>query len=527
MPMLAANGPVPLGSGWAFEFDWDGLRALFHLAPGDTRIRSASGRSITSGYPELAPLSRLAQRCGPLVLDGKIVTADRLGSPSMVPLRRRMNNPKPSEALIHRVPVRAYLSDVLYANGRDTMAMPFRERRKLLAQLDLAGLPAQLSPCFIDADGPTVLNVAQRHGLAGVLAKRLDSRYQPGHRTSAWVRITPRYVLSVLVGGWLPRLDVATSWPEALLVGVADSAGSLRYLAKVNTGLDAAARADLAAPLARLAADECPFTNPPDEGLTGARWLTPQLVGEVSYRRWDADGLPRHVGWLGIRAGVHPASVRGPLAPEESRPGQLDELAADAVRLAQAELRTLRAQISPHFVYNALTTIAVYVRTDPDRARELLHVFAEYARYSFRAGAPASTLGAELANVDRYLAIEGARFGERLRVRREIDPELHDVELPMLAVQSLVENAVRHGIEGTESGGTVHIRAERVDLAHCLITIADDGIGMDPDVLTEAITDVRERLAVGSWGVLKVVTAPEAGTTITVRLPTSAGTLGG
>jgi two-component system LytT family sensor kinase len=96
-------------------------------------------------------------------------------------------------------------------------------------------------------------------------------------------------------------------------------------------------------------------------------------------------------------------------------------------------------------------------------------------------------------------------------------------------VQSLVENAVRHGIEGSPKGGTLRIEAERVDAAYCLLTIADDGLGMDPNLLTEAITDVRERLAAapGPVSALQVVTAPDVGTTVTVRLPMSQGSLDG
>jgi two-component system LytT family sensor kinase len=223
--------------------------------------------------------------------------------------------------------------------------------------------------------------------------------------------------------------------------------------------------------------------------------------------------------------------VRGPVVltaapdaalPAAGTPAPSAELSAldEAVRLAQAETRALRAQISPHFVYNALTTIASYVRTDPSRARELLLEFAEYTRYSFRRGAESTTLGDELANADRYLALEAARFGDRLRVKRDVAVELKDVALPFLTVQPLVENAVRHGIEGTPRGGTVTITAAQVG-PDCVLTVSDDGLGMDPVRLTDAVTDVRERLraAPGPAAALEVVTAPEVGTTITLRLP--------
>ncbi|HEX4250076.1 MAG TPA: histidine kinase [Pseudonocardia sp.] len=550
-PMLATEAAMPAGSAWAFEFVWDGLRAVTYLRPGRARLLSGTDRPITSSYPELAALAALAEAHGPMALDGKIVALDQLGRPNVMPLRQRMSNSRPSAALLRRTPVMFYLLDVLYLHGRSTLELPYRQRRELLAELDLSGLPAELPPYFLDTDGQTVLHAAERHGLAGVVAKRLDSRYQPGRRSRAWVETLPRHTQRVVVGGWQPggRSSNGAADPGAeaaggsdrvgaLLVGVPGPAG-LRYVGRINIGLDAAARRELAGRLDALAEQDCPFAAPRPADLRSARWLAPRLVGEISYRRWEMDGQLRNASWLGLCADVHPASVRGPVvltaAPDAGLPppgaigatpaaAPAAELAAldEAVRLAQAEVRALRAQISPHFVYNALTTIASYVRTDPNRARELLLEFAEYTRYSFRAAAESTTLGDELANADRYLALESARFGDRLQVKRDVAEELLDVVLPFLTVQQLVENAVRYGIEGTPRGGTVTITAARVGV-DCVLTVSDDGLGMDPARLTDAVTDVRERLraAPGPAAALEVDTVPEAGTTITLRLPVS------
>ena len=96
-------------------------------------------------------------------------------------------------------------------------------------------------------------------------------------------------------------------------------------------------------------------------------------------------------------------------------------------------MRALRAQISPHFIYNALTTIASFVRTDPERARELILEFAEFTRYSFRAAGEYTTLAEELRNIDRYLTLERARFGDALQVRLQVAPEVLNVVVPFLA----------------------------------------------------------------------------------------------
>src|SRR3712207_1378034 len=138
---------------------------------------------------------------------------------------------------------------------------------------------------------------------------------------------------------------------------------------------------------------------------------------------------------------------------------ELAELDRSRTRAIEAELRALRAQISPHFVYNSLSAIASFVRTDPERARELLLEFADFTRYSFRSHGDFTTLAEELHAIDRYLVLEKARFGDRLGVTLRIAPEVLGVAVPFLCLQPLVENAVRHGLEGP-AGGHVTILAE-------------------------------------------------------------------
>jgi two-component system, LytTR family, sensor kinase len=215
----------------------------------------------------------------------------------------------------------------------------------------------------------------------------------------------------------------------------------------------------------------------------------------------------------------------------------LAELDSSRERLARAEVRALRAQISPHFIYNALTAIASFVRTDPERARELILEFAEFTRYSFRAHGEFTTLAEELRSIDRYLIIERARFGDRLQVRLQIAPEVLPVTLPFLCLQPLVENAVRHGLSRKPGVGMVSIEARDAG-AECHITVEDDGVGMDPELLVAGIAeaasgkdddagqhvglsnvDERLRSAFGDRFGLVVETAPGAGTKVSMRVP--------
>jgi two-component system LytT family sensor kinase len=213
--------------------------------------------------------------------------------------------------------------------------------------------------------------------------------------------------------------------------------------------------------------------------------------------------------------------------------GQLElaELDASRTRLAEAEIRALRAQISPHFIYNSLNAIASFVRTDPDRARELLLEFADFTRYTFRRSGDFTTLADELRAINGYLQLEQARFGDRLHVTLRVAPEVLAVSMPFLCLQPLVENAVRHGLENKEGEGTVTILAEDAG-ADCLISVEDDGLGMAPERVRAALSgepgtdsvglgnvDERLRKIFGDPYGLTVATAPGAGTKVSLRVP--------
>ncbi len=161
-------------------------------------------------------------------------------------------------------------------------------------------------------------------------------------------------------------------------------------------------------------------------------------------------------GWRRYGPSVSPGLVRATeeLAGWISTQVELSELERQRSRLIEAELRALRAQISPHFVYNCLSAIGSFVRTDPDRARELVLEFADFTATPSAAAVPNTTLRDELRNIERYLVLEQARFGERLVVQLTIAPEVLPVAVPFLSVQPLVENAVRHGLERKPASGT-------------------------------------------------------------------------
>lgn len=212
------------------------------------------------------------------------------------------------------------------------------------------------------------------------------------------------------------------------------------------------------------------------------------------------------------------------------------QLAVREVRRArglqtEAELESLRAQISPHFIYNALNVIASFISSDPERARALIVDFAKYTRYSFRRSGPFTPLSDELKAIESYLALQKARYGSRLRVNLEISPESLSTRIPYLSLQPLVENAVRHGIEAKEGEGHISISAHD-EGAVTVVAIEDDGAGMDSERLRAALSgeleghhvglrnvDTRMRQTYGEAFGLVVETGLGAGTLITLRIP--------
>lgn len=211
---------------------------------------------------------------------------------------------------------------------------------------------------------------------------------------------------------------------------------------------------------------------------------------------------------------------------------ELAELDRQAQLVTKAELDALHAQINPHFLFNTLNTIITYTRTDPDTARKLLIRLASFFRQTLKRHGHFNTLREEIEYVNTYLILEKARFREKLRIQRNIDPALLDFKVPVLTLQPLVENAVKHGIQPKMSPGTVQISANLVD-GEMIFIIKDDGVGIDGERLPKillpgfgsgngvGLSNVNERLKslYGEEYGLKIESQTDQGTKVYVRIP--------
>lgn len=303
--MKATAGSLPDGDGWTYEVKWDGMRALAFVEDGRLRVQSSNERDVTVSWPELADLPA-SLPVATALLDGELIATDDLGRPSFSRLQQRMHLTNPAEARRRSalVPVSYVVFDLLHLDGHDLMGQPLADRRRLLEGVVEPGRSWRCSP--MHDDGEALLTAADQQGLEGVVAKRLDSTYQPGTRTRLWRKVKVRRRQEMVVGGWLPGEGGRAGRLGALLVGyheVADDGRPLRFAGRVGTGFTEAELGRLAALLGPLATDVCPFDPPPPRAdlVRGARWVRPDLVAELAFAEWTDDGRLRHPSYLGLR----------------------------------------------------------------------------------------------------------------------------------------------------------------------------------------------------------------------------------
>ncbi len=303
-PMLAMLSDMPqMPHLFGFEYKWDGVRALAYWDGETLRLESRNLFDITVSYPELHALGEVLP--GPTVLDGEIIAINARGRVSFLTLSHRMHVTDPS--LIRRrsveTPVTFMLFDVLYANGEVTMDLPYPERRAALEQLHLAGDFWQTPP-WQQGGGEALLEAARDSRLEGIVAKRLDSVYEPGRRTGAWRKVKIVGRQEFVIGGWMPHMGNRLDMVGSILVGFYDEAGKteegLHYAGSVGTGFSDQTRHELALLLRDRAIDNSPFKGSVKK--TGVFFCRPELVAEVEYRGFSSEGKLRQPAYKGLRS---------------------------------------------------------------------------------------------------------------------------------------------------------------------------------------------------------------------------------
>ncbi|MBT2567925.1 ATP-dependent DNA ligase [Arthrobacter sp. ISL-85] len=309
-PMMATAGSTAdlRGSTWQYELKWDGVRALLVADREKVRIFSRNGNDVSRTYPEFTDRGCWPEQ--PFVADGEIIAVGPGGRPDFGLLQGRMKLTRAADVAKARtsIPVQLMLFDLLFDDGKDLRRLPLSKRRERLEGFfQPSGCPADLSMVLAERV-ELLLESVQELGLEGVMAKRTDSRYVSGQRTRTWIKLKTEQTQEVVVGGWRPGKGGRQDTVGSLLVGIPDG-GKLQYVGRVGSGFSARELTELRQTVERLGRKTSPFHDVPRPDSADAHWVSPELVGEVTYSEWTGPGRLRHPRWRGWRVDKDPSEV--------------------------------------------------------------------------------------------------------------------------------------------------------------------------------------------------------------------------
>jgi bifunctional non-homologous end joining protein LigD len=288
-PMLATlSKDVVTGSEWVFEEKYDGIRAIAERRSERVRLWSRTGQDLTAGFAAVADAIR-ALPDDDLTLDGELVMFDRAGVSRFQLLQRRGVDPRLRSVYV--------VFDCLRSRGRDLVRAPLEQRRERVLALVPRRAGALMPSRRLRGDGARALATARARGWEGIIAKLRSAPYEPGIRSKAWRKVKVRGESEFVIGGYTAPSGARTHL-GALLVGLYDSS-KLRFVGKVGTGYTQETLRELGAKLRRLRTEATPFEPAPR--MRDVTWTRPELVAQIAYAEWTADGKLRQPAFLGLR----------------------------------------------------------------------------------------------------------------------------------------------------------------------------------------------------------------------------------
>jgi bifunctional non-homologous end joining protein LigD len=321
-PMLAKNGRIPESDSddWAYEIKWDGIRALGYADHGRWCMLSRRLEDVTARYPELNPIGEaLADRAA--ILDGEVVALDDEGRPRFQLIQSRMGLSAPAaiKARAAQTPVDYVIFDLLHLDGHCVRDLPYVRRRELLEELGLEGSRWR-TPRYRHGGGASLLEAARLQGLEGIVAKRCDSPYRPGRRSSEWIKERVWRTQEFVVGGYIPGEGRRANRVGSLLVGYYDRPASelgkgesltLHFAGGVGSGLTEELINELTRELGKRERPDSPFDvgAPAGPKARTAVWCEPELVCEVNWTEWTDEGTLRQPAFKGMRDDKDPREV--------------------------------------------------------------------------------------------------------------------------------------------------------------------------------------------------------------------------
>ena len=306
-PMLATLASTPFSDpDWLFEIKWDGYRVQAVVVDGKVRSLTRNLKDAETYFPGLLrPANWIEARQA--IVDGEVVALDDAGRPDFGLLQERLGD-RSAKGLVYQA------FDLVYLDGQSLLDVPLEDRKRLLRSV-LRPHPRVRFAADVVGEGKTFHEAAEAQGLEGIVAKLRRSRYEPGHRSTAWLKIKIRPEQELVVGGWTTGSGNARDL-GALVIGVYED-GKLRFSGKVGSGFTAATRKTLLAALAPLTVEDSPFDPPPPKDYRGrwggdlsrVTWVRPELVIRAELGGWSRDGMVRQSAFKGIEAGRDPSTV--------------------------------------------------------------------------------------------------------------------------------------------------------------------------------------------------------------------------
>jgi bifunctional non-homologous end joining protein LigD len=473
-PQLATLvSAVPEGEKWLHELKLDGYRILCRIDNGRASLLTRNAQDWTSRFGALAQAAeKLDARQA--FLDGEVVAADDKGRYSFQLLQNSLKGGDSTDLVY-------YAFDVLHLDGRDLRAAPLLERKQLLQRLLSFNPKAQSAGALRYSEhwigqGTRLFNKACEMGLEGIISKRVDASYRSG-RGQDWLKVKCSKNQEFVIGGFTDPAGARVGF-GALLLGVHDDGGSLRYIGRVGTGFNDRMLRDLRARLDKLKRKSPPFANPPKGAeAKGAHWVEPTLVGEVVFTEWTSDGLLRHPSFKGLREDKPATQIEQEVAaplPRSARPA-----ASDDQRIAGIEL------------------------THPDRVLypEQGITKRELARYYEQiAGWIIPHLKGRPLTLVRCPEGQGKQCFYQRHTRDAVSDAIHPIAVRekgatvhYLSVDSLpgLVSLVQMGVLEIHTWGS---RAPHIERPDCLTFDLDPGPGISWDALKAAAEHLRARL---------------------------------
>ena len=356
-PMLARLVDQPFSKPeWLFEPKLDGFRVLAFLREGEVKLLSRNGLDLTENFPEVVNELEM-QPVEDLVLDGEVVALNEQGLPDFgllqnsadLPRMGKIDYPAGTATIIF------YPFDLLYINGTNVQRVPLFERKALLTEVLLPGNRVQPVQ-YVEGDGKAVFQASLQLGLEGLVAKRRDSIYQPGVRSTSWLKVKGEQTQEFVVGGYTKGTGARAETFGALLLGYYDD-GKLRYAGKVGSGFKRSVLEELANQLLHLHATGPPFAPDPELDRMEAQWVRPELVARIKFSHWTHEGRLRAPVFTGLRPELDAKTVQREIAasvplsePTSSRPqtDKIETVVADALEQLSAGRETMILEVAGH-----------------------------------------------------------------------------------------------------------------------------------------------------------------------------------